>query len=343
MSSRFFVALGATALLFVPDIAHACTAPLCTGSTVPRGGNLPSNAIAIPYLPGSGAPTFKLVDGAGADIATTVKSDPWSGGQLLVPTKALPAGKVDLVFAETCGGPGGEQRKSFSVGSDVALPNAVGTLKAVNRAVGDITVSTSSGSCINHVQAVTFDLQIDPTNELRAYREVISYRVAVDGEDMIWPGYGSSVEADDGPLTFARIHAVCSDRKAGDNNGPPLGIHTLSVKAHVAGATTDPPPALLAINLSCTDATQPEQPKSAVDVPTSTPSPHVDPPPSNAPAASSPAAPAPNSASDDTSGCNASRSSTGSPFALLALAGFVTWLRRKAAGPRASRAASRTK
>lgn len=341
MSFRFFVALGAASLLFVPDLAHACEPPSCTASTTPRGGNLPGNAIAIPYRAGSGAPAFRLVDGAGADIATTLKPDAWSGGQLLVPTKPLPAGRVDLVWNETCGSTG-EVHRSFSVGSDFALPTAIGTLEAVNRQVGALTVNTASGSCVNEVQAVTFDLQIDPTKELRAYREVVAYEISIDGDPMGWRFYGSSIEADDGPLQFATIHSVCGDRKPYDDNGPALGIHTLSVKAHVAGATTDPPPVTRKINLSCTDDTQPDPSDGAVTVPTSAP--QTDRAASNAgPAATTTAAPAPSSAPDSSSGCHASSSSQHEPLSLLALVGMATWLRRKAAALSASRAASRTR
>lgn len=331
MRSRVFLAaLVGTALLVASQRpAAACSPPSCRAATAPRGGNIPNNAPAIPFLAGTPttpAPSFRLVAGD-TTIATTLKTDSsYGAGSLLVPSAPLPSGGVDLVWDEACGNPQPvEVRRHFSVGSPVALPTAAGAVTATNRTVGTRNVGTASGSCTTDIEAVSFDITLDPTTELRGYREITTFEIRLDDQAVAWPYYGTAREADDGPLTIATLHAACGTRASYDDNGAPLGIHTVSVRAHVAGATTDPPAVSTNVNFSCTDATVPPPPAETKDAGVAEPNDdrHVvekdgAPEPTNATSAP---------ASD--SGCTMTHAQASSPLAIFGLFALAALRRRK--------------
>jgi MYXO-CTERM domain-containing protein len=49
------------------------------------------------------------------------------------------------------------------------------------------------------------------------------------------------------------LHAACGTRNQSDDNGPALGVHEIGMRAHVAGAASDPSEVVGFFNFSCTD------------------------------------------------------------------------------------------
>jgi hypothetical protein len=198
-----------------------------------------------------------VLDPNNAEVLTTVKPDPWwTGGFLLVPTTPLGTGNgYHLTYVESCsfGATAGEVKQAFDVGSSVTLPTSAGALHGTGRVVGPRNVPTSSGSCTSKIDAVAIDVRIAPTPELLSFAPITSFKVFIDGQEATDTYYGRGKVDADG-IVVTTIVAACGTRAPSDSNGPTLGVHKIGVRAHVAGAATDPPEVVASFNFSCTDA-----------------------------------------------------------------------------------------
>lgn len=258
--------LSGLGLIATRQNARACAPSQCTESTVAPAKSgvpvtLPANAPALPYAiwePSGPTPqTLHVLDGAGGEVATTTKSDPWwRGVKLLGFAAPLAAGTgYHLDYIETCSGSVPSNiaaSRAFDVGPATPLPTSLGTTHGAGRVVGSLDVSTSTGSCYAKIQAVSIDVRLVPSPELLAWVNTAGFKVQVDGQEYNAAWYGTAKAGADGILV-TKLHAACGTRVSGDDNGPTLGVHTVTIHAHVAGATVDPPPVTTTLNFSCTD------------------------------------------------------------------------------------------
>lgn len=246
-------ALLGAASLFVHASADACD-PACRSPLVPRGGDIPSGVTAIPYAPGASFQTSelrspRLVGADGKELPATVLDDAWSGGQLLVTTKPL-AGAVALELDDPCMGPPALVEREFQVGDARALPAVAGTLDVRRLGVG-MTPVAEHGTCgYADAVAVTFSLLVTPSDELRAYRALTAYEILVDDVVVKRTFYGDAI-LDGQTLTIAGLHSTCGPHSGGIDEGPEHGLHVVTVRAHVAGAASDPPPMRATVDFSC--------------------------------------------------------------------------------------------
>jgi MYXO-CTERM domain-containing protein len=199
-----------------------------------------------------------VLNSGNAEVPTTSQTDPWwAGGQLLVPNAALAEGTgYHLSYAETCaeGATPGDVSRAFDVGAASPFPSTLGALHGAHRVVGPRSVVTSKGSCVSSIRAVAIDVLVTPSAELRAYAGVTGFNVSVDGSPAASIYYGDA-KLDAEGLLVTTLYAACDARDPADLNGPALGVHTIGVRAHRAGALTDPPEITGQWRFSCTDAT----------------------------------------------------------------------------------------
>lgn len=237
-------------LVGIPDDAKACEPPPCAQARVATraGTAVPTSTTAFPYFPSQhyatapdgGEQVFRLLDPQGAEIALSVQDDPkWSGGKLLVPNAPLTASTgYRIAYDESCGNPSGPVERAFAVSGQSALPYVAGTLFGKDPVVGARDVPTSSGSCYESVEAVAIDLRLAPSKELAAFAPLTAFTVLVDGQETVTSYYGEA-NADGNDLAVGTLVALCAPNGSAFGNVS-LGEHTVALRAHVAGAASDP-------------------------------------------------------------------------------------------------------
>jgi hypothetical protein len=194
-----------------------------------------------------------LKDAAGNVIPTTSSPVPpfasWREN-LVVPVAPLVEGSYTVSFTTLCGG-ASTRTHSFSVGAAAPLPTEIGTLRAVR--VEHVLVE-SDEECRGTNKATGARIEIVPTPAFAAFQSLATYQVRVDGQEwrgtpVNWDGVGHpEIYAPYDPLT---VYARCAP--AADYRGPRSGKHIVEVRARIAGATTDPAPASIEVDLDCED------------------------------------------------------------------------------------------
>ena len=254
----------AVSLVTMERAALACSPPSCSQDLVTIAGDVPASAIAFPFVEGTlvdGRPkpgsTFRLEDPTGSEVPWITKADPWwPSGSLLTPIALTSRSGYALLHNEACsqgsGPTGNNLKRLFDVVPAVDLPSSAGALGGSGREVGPRSVSSFSGSCVSMIDVVAIDLRITPTPELLAYAPIAGFKTSVDGVESGSTYYGLG-KVDGSGIVVKTLHAACGLRSPSDDNGVTLGMHTISVRAHVAGATADPPATSAAIEFSCTD------------------------------------------------------------------------------------------
>ncbi len=227
------------------------------------GATVPSNAPGVAWHPGwpspaNGGTGFQLLAMDGTTVSAALTGDPWtSGAYVLTPSAPLTAGADYRVrYDERCDFPnivdagpnGAPMEQSFHIGPVAALPSALGSA-SVRRSVQSISVPSSSGQCFTTIDAVVVEVLVQIAPTLEPFLPIAQFRASVDGSPAAPTTYGSITPTAN---VVARLHAACGARKQGDDNGPALGVHQVTVDAHLAGA-----PALPSVTLSvpfvCTD------------------------------------------------------------------------------------------
>lgn len=256
-----------SALLTLLASAHAsaCTPPPCSkGAAAPAmGATVPSNAPGFTWRPGWPSPAnagagFQLLAMDGTTVSAAVTGDPWtSGAYVLTPSAPLTPG-VDyrVRYDERCDFPniidagpnGAPMEQTFHVGPVAALPSALGSA-SFRRSVRSISVPSSSGQCFTTIDAVVIDVLVHIDPSLEPFLPIAQFRASVDGSPAASTTYGSITPTSS---VVARLHAACGVRKQGDDNGPTLGVHQVTVDAHVAGAAALPA-VTLSVPFVCTD------------------------------------------------------------------------------------------
>ena len=246
-----------------PGVALACSPPLClpgsvfpaTGSTVPLG--VP--ALAVRRTFGQAVSEDAHLVLGNATVPASLVVDPDRETLLLVPEAPLSAGTYTIVRSEGCGATGDAgvptTSSSFTVGAAAPLPVAIGTV-AVVPAYAMVTADTGSGSCTIDFDAAVAKLALTPSADLAPWLATTSYTLEVDGAFWATSEYGAPVSTA-APAVYGRhfdeVFARCGapGSGSGDDNGLARGPHHAVLRAHVAGATTDPAPVAIDFALTC--------------------------------------------------------------------------------------------
>lgn len=262
--SVLFALVSSASLVGLPADAKACEPPPCSQARVaPRSGVMvPTNTTAFPYVPSQdfgtasdgGEQVFRLLDPQGAEVALSVQDDPkWPGGKLLVPSAPLTASVgYRVTYDESCGSPAGPVERAFTVSGQSALPFAAGTLFGTAPVVGARNLPTASGSCFESAEAVAIDLRLAPSKELAAFAPLTAFTVLVDGQETLTSYYGEA-NAKGSELAVGTLVALCDPDGSSAFGNVSLGEHTVAVRAHVAGAESDPPEITTTLWFSCND------------------------------------------------------------------------------------------
>lgn len=255
--------------------ARACSAPYCSPSVLapPTGAIIPSNAPALFFdparvldRPATGAADVTLLDGAGMAVPMDALTDPqFTGGvqgspYLLIPrTPLTPSASYRLRFSAPCGGDkqdGGVPltEQAFTTSAAVPQPATAGDLKIAPQRTQTITVSTRRGSCVYDIVASTAAFELQPSEELKPWLPLARFTTTVDG--ILWAstGYGADPAASATYRGVETVFAACPPSDPSDDSGLSLGPHHVELQVHIAGATTDPPPLSVEVNLTCPDA-----------------------------------------------------------------------------------------
>ena len=141
-------------------------------------------------------------------------------------------------------------------GPAAPLPTDAGVLTANEHAPETIYAGTASGSCTTRFVAATAQLALDPSAALKPYLPLTRIVATVDGKPWAVSEYGDL--ALQGSTQFVpyrgalQLYARCV-RTTGsvDDDGLTLGLHHVEVRAHVAGATEDPPALVMDVHFAC--------------------------------------------------------------------------------------------
>jgi hypothetical protein len=232
-------------LVLAPRLADACSA------APPRAWFAPANRATIPN--NAPALVWSGRDPAGPalpafDLAVEAEGELW----LYRPNKPfVPGVAYTVTFAD------GSPNSTFTAGPSSPLPATVGTLSVASVKRQKLVVKTSSGSCTNEIDAAVANVTFEPSAELRPWLPVARVTALVDGVVFVAPAYGTVLTPPPAPSTFSetrsldKIFTSCGATNALDDRGVAEGHHTLTITAHVAGASTDPKPVSIEFDLSC--------------------------------------------------------------------------------------------
>lgn len=264
-----FALLSLATLLTPMAKAWACSPVQCSpGHAAPRdGASVPSGASSLPISPTyggpAGAPDVQLTKD-GVPIASTVVADPMAVGNfLLVPNTPLSVGTYALTRSELC--PSYQlvsspqaQVNTFNVTPAVPQPTTVGELM-VSHHLDQVTASTAAGSCVVKFPGAVVTIRLVGSTELTAWAPLTRYTLTIDGREWATSAYGQfltgTIPPDD-VRSALNVFARCDGSGASDDNGLSLGVHHAELKAHIAGASTDPAPTAFDFTLSCDETSQ---------------------------------------------------------------------------------------
>ncbi len=283
-SLLFVSAVLASAL--VPRVAGACSPPSCVdGYFAPRANtNIPANAAALLVVNASSyvdagasaAPSLKVANGELIAATLTAPAGRYAPA-LLVPTAPLPIGTLSFTHDTRCAG--GEETSTFNVVPAVTKPTTIGTVTASPLLLQSLTVPTSSGSCVSPINAAAKRLTYAFSDEMKAFLPLAQFTLKID--DFVWANsdYGALDAASGGtsqPRSVTQLYRACASTDKGADQGLAslaVGLHRVTISAHIAGETVDPAPILLDLSIDngCSmslrqlDATGDAGPGEAID------------------------------------------------------------------------------
>lgn len=260
-SSFVSVVLHVCVLLFAPSaLAEAGRAPpRCEAMALPRYSTVvPANVPALVAMQTATAEgsqrvtltSFAVIDGAPTETPSADAFERSSDGRIsgvtsFAPKAPLPADTAfEATFAVDCAGIDTTTTARFTTGGPKDLPTTIGT------------VTTRAGDAPQGIE-----LLVDATPELLAFLPVTMLEIETRVGFVLVASYGQAQPAD-GDRVRVRTPAVfplelCAANDVGSH------VEAMSLHAHVAGATSDPPPVAFDVAIGC------ERPKPASVVPTS--------------------------------------------------------------------------
>ncbi len=275
--------------------ASACSLPheCRVYSALATSGNatVPSNAPALPietsncmYARGDGGAGlgFAILTSTNANVPLTVGGDP--SVFLLQPSAPLAPGESYRILVPSDVDAGAPSVIHFTAAAAAPLPSTAPSVTIASK----LTSAWAQGGsgCTSEAAAVGVELAFQPSAELQPYIALLRWTTTIDGAPWATSLYGTTSSGgtgndawDRGYPQANRVYAFCEASQTTIGQGH----HTIAVTAHVAGATTDPPPATLEVDFVCPPASpQSPSPTSSLPSPTS-PSPTSPSPTSSSP------------------------------------------------------------
>lgn len=257
------------------DDAKACgeCSPVKVGLS--DGAKVPANVAAIPFIADSNgsAGSIRLFDSTNTEIPTSIQDDTagfptedMGTRKLLVPSSPLTEGaSVRVKLVDSCYEQGPETEQSLDVGPAQSLTE-VGVLSGKSpvrvKLIDPTTahydacgvsvpkvIEVDAANPAGTVEAVAIDVVLKPTSELRAFAPVTGFVLSVDGEEQQRTAYGEAQASGDDRIV-GRVRAAC-DPSASTRGEASVGTHTIGIRAHVAGATSDLPEITTTLTFSC--------------------------------------------------------------------------------------------
>jgi hypothetical protein len=244
------------AAVVVPRRADACSVdatvplPTCRAADVllPLGAQVPPGLPGIPFIPLDSS-DFALYDAAGQLVPSARLDNAYEPGKLLKPNAPLLANsEYRITYKDSCvtAPTNGAERKSFTfrTSADAPLPTTLGTVtqqkKLETKAVVD-----SCGVERERKPAASATLTLTPSAELLPWLPLLSIAAGNHGAPL------GAVRLQDGKIVLEGLAAYCD----GSGQLKPA-LQDVVVSARVAGASTQPAPVALKLDLLCAGASQ---------------------------------------------------------------------------------------
>lgn len=259
-----FAILAAVASVFGIQMqsAHACSPPQCAAARF-AVRTLPASAPVLPFMldttPNDGAQELMITKvGSAMPIAGRLQGT--GTDQAFVPSVPFTPGAYTIRFRSDCMKPE-EQRpyyvdSPFDVTAAIALPSVLGSVSVKSAGRDLLQANTSSGSCLEPVDAahVDFNLALDPG--FAPYLDVTAFQTRVDGQHWADTAPGAQIDAPSGPRAALRLFAACDDRSAhpGRDQGLVEGSHLVEIVAKIAGSAQVIAPTRLQVTVACDDS-----------------------------------------------------------------------------------------
>lgn len=332
LPSSLLVAITLTSVFVVAERdAEACSRASCYPTVVApaTGGSMPASAPGFVFDADFDAVNVELLDPNGAPIGGSVKKVANLGHSVFAPSKSLAAGTYTFRYGD-CPAGGVEQTPTtkearVTITPAVPLPTKAGTLRVVGSGRIETHSNTSSGSCVEEVDAAYVDLALDLDAATEPYRDVLSWQTHVDGNWYSGTTVGTPKSVTAGARAPLRLFTACDTKGTnGRDNGVKPGAHRVELRPFLVGGTGTIAPAEIGVKVTC------DGENGKVEPTTTTP-----PPATNPPATSGP----PNDATskdpvyetapsnESSTGCSASRGVVAAPssigLAVFALVGLL--------------------
>jgi hypothetical protein len=222
----------------------------------PRQGSAPANAPALVFAPGNTAHDtqvsgYELELRAPDDsiVPYTMVQDPESSEYLIKPDKPLDVGTYRFRYHQLCsyGFPAGYDQTIVSIAAPATLPTEIGTAK-VRSPVAEIS---GNATCLPVKVYTVVDVTMSP--EFAAYQALARYRVTFRQQPLAMDAHFQHDRP--GELDYGNIQSSATVLYFGINDTCALGQERvqgrLEIAAHIAGATSDPAPLVVDVDVAC--------------------------------------------------------------------------------------------
>jgi MYXO-CTERM domain-containing protein len=240
-------------LLFSSRSAEACSPACAVAKLAPvAGATVPASAPGLLLIgSSSGDPPVTLVDGNGATVPGSFLTDAASQRRYFAPASALTPGSYATRGLKSCNG-AETIDTTFTVTAAAALPTSTGALSVKKTGREMLSAWTSSGSCVEPVDAAYVDLDVNVDATLAPYLSVVTWQTKVDGK---WWSQHDPVESNSAPEgnahSYLRLFTPCDGKgTTARDQGLSAGKHDVEVRAFIPGGAALAP-ATLSINVTC--------------------------------------------------------------------------------------------
>lgn len=205
-----------------------------------RKGSLPANAPAMVFIPSQGWGAHPVQDYEielrDQDQTVVPVSFEAEGDRYLIrPARAMNGPQLSMRYRDLCGSFPATYTFPVTVTAPAALPTSAGTARLRNEHAD----YSGLPSCLPAKVHMVVDVTMSP--ELRAYRGLTRWEITYKGKTTT-VAYGDLQSSDE--VAYVQLEDLCGPGV--ESVGGPV-----TIAAHVAGATSDPPPLQLTVNARC--------------------------------------------------------------------------------------------
>jgi MYXO-CTERM domain-containing protein len=260
---RLFVALPLVLVSTPSPDAEACSQSVCYGAQLfpAPSTTVPANIPAFEWRPAyddQATDPNNLIFTDASDNSTigftaTRRSD---GTFEITPSTTLPPGSYRLSDTNQCNGTSGPL-SSFTLGPAAPLPSQLGMLSAHTLQRGSLDVVTAKGSCSEHINAASVDVQLALAADAQPWAAALHYETLVDGKPYrasananqiitlgeSWVGRGKD-------RVIARCDGAAND---GTFSGVEPGVHEIVLRATLPGTQLVLTSSSVIVDLQCSN------------------------------------------------------------------------------------------